>query len=119
MSVKPTVAFEPFRDYLLLELIPDGLTPGGIAVPEGSELNMQRALVIKAGPGQVTDTGLVVPPAAREGDIIYLAYGVRMLEIKLGGKDYMIVRSFDMVGRVPKDPEANEVVAAPAAGGGD
>lgn len=114
MSKAEKVAFEPFRDYLLLELIPDGLTPGGIAVPEGSELNMQRALVVKAGPGVVAENGQVIPPSAKEGDVVYLAYGVRMLEIKVGGKDYMIVRSFDMVGRVPMDASA-----APAAGGGD
>ena len=65
------IKFEPLFDYVLLEPIAAGETPGGIALPEGSDMGLPKGRVIKVGPGKMCEyDGKHMPMYLQPGDIV-------------------------------------------------
>lgn len=83
--------FQPLRDLVLVRGHGQSQTPGGIALPEGSEIAPPMGTVVRVGP-EVTDLA--------EGDVIYMwqAFGPPMT-VKLGGVEYLLVHSNEVMGK--------------------
>ena len=97
------VNFDPTADFVLIRPIVEGMTAGGLAIPEGASVDQPRGIVVASGPGRTTEYGVNVPNCVEVGDEVYLAFACREAgSVKLGGKDYMIVRQRDIIGKVPK-----------------
>ena len=103
------VDFEPVGDFVLLLPIAAGKTTGGIALPEGVAMDFPKARVIKVGPGRLTDYGVTIPCCVKPGDIVYEAFTCQHAgRIKLGTKEYTVVKSRDIVGTMPQKPAADD-----------
>lgn len=90
----------PLGDKIVLEqLEEDEITKSGIVLPESAKEKPQKAKVIAVGPGRVTDEGKKIPIGVKVGDVVlYTKYGPT--EIKLDGKEYLVVSESDILGIV-------------------
>ena len=97
-------AFEPFEDYVLVDIIPIGVTAGGVALPAESDCAPPIAKVLKTGPGRTSDSGAVMPMPCREGDtVLFKTERYRPAnEIELDGKKVYLMRVVDIMGRLKK-----------------
>jgi chaperonin GroES len=88
---------KPLGDRVIIE--PESAettTKSGIVLPDAAQEKPQSGRVLSVGAGRVTDEGKTIPLNVKEGDIvIYAKYGGT--EIKLEGKDYLIVRENDIL----------------------
>lgn len=104
-----SVDFEPVGDFVLLLPLPAGKTTGGIALPEGVAVDFPKHRVIKVGPGRTTEYGVLIPCCVKPGDIVYEAFTCQSAgRIKLGGKEYTVVKSRDIVGTMPQKSAAED-----------
>ena len=89
MSVK----FRPLADRVLVEPIQaETKTASGIIIPDTAKEKPQEGTVIAVGPGKVDE-----PTTVKEGDkVLYGKYSGS--ELKLDGKDYLIVKESDLLG---------------------
>jgi chaperonin GroES len=89
MSVK----FRPLADRLLIEPIQaETKTASGIIIPDTAKEKPQEGTVIAVGPGKVDE-----PTTVKAGDkVLYGKYAGS--ELKLDGKDYLIVKESDLLG---------------------
>lgn len=89
--------YRPLQDRVILEpQEAEQKTKSGIVLPDSAQEKPQTGKVIKAGPGKITDDGKVIPMTVKEGDlVIYAKYGGT--EIKVEGKEYLIVRESDIL----------------------
>lgn len=90
----------PLGDKIVLEQMEeDEVTKSGIVLPESAKEKPQKAKVIAIGPGKTTDDGKTIPVGIKVGDIVlYTQYGPT--NIKLDGKEYLIVSESDILGVV-------------------
>lgn len=97
------VPFEPFHDILLVQELPRGLTPGGLAVPETADLDPPKGRVVKAGPGKRSEfDGTLIPMQTVAGDVVYLGGPfMKGIKINLAGTEYVLIRDRDTLGKVP------------------
>jgi chaperonin GroES len=89
MSVK----FRPLADRVLIEPIQaETKTASGIIIPDTAKEKPQEGTVIAVGPGKVAE-----PTTVKAGDkVLYGKYAGS--ELKLDGKDYLIVKESDLLG---------------------
>ena len=89
MSVK----FRPLADRVLVEPIQaETKTASGIIIPDTAKEKPQEGTVVAVGPGKVDE-----PTTVKEGDkVLYGKYSGS--ELKLDGKDYLIVKESDLLG---------------------
>jgi chaperonin GroES len=89
MSVK----FKPLADRVLIEAAPaEQKTASGIIIPDTAKEKPLQGKVIAVGPGKVDE-----PVTVKKGDLVL--YGQYSgTEIKLEGKDYLIMRESDIYG---------------------
>ena len=74
-------------------------TAGGIVLPDTAKEKPQKGKVVAVGPGKLLDDGSRAQPAVKKGDVIlYAKYGGT--EIKLEGKDLLIMRESDVLAKV-------------------
>ena len=89
MSVK----FRPLADRVLIEPIQaETKTASGIIIPDTAKEKPQEGTVIAVGPGKVDE-----PTTVKAGyKVLYGKYAGS--ELKLDGKDYLIVKESDLLG---------------------
>ncbi len=89
MSVK----FKPLADRVLIEAAPaEQKTASGIIIPDTAKEKPLQGKVIAVGPGKVDE-----PVTVKKGDLVL--YGQYSgTEIKLEGKDYLIMKESDIYG---------------------
>ncbi len=91
---------KPLGDRVIIEPVEKkntGKTKSGLYLPEGAENEGQEeGIVIAIGPGKRTENGTIVPVAVKKGDrvVFHKSYGSK--EIKVGDKEYLIVREEDI-----------------------
>ena len=88
----------PLRDRILVERIEEQeQRVGGIIIPDTAKEKPQQGRVVAVGKGRVNDKGDVFPLDVKEGDtVLFGKYGGS--EIKIEGKEYLIVREDEVLG---------------------
>jgi co-chaperonin GroES (HSP10) len=66
---------DPVGDHVLLHVLPEDTTPGGIIIPEGVKVR-NRAVVLATNPGHY-EAGVFVPPRVNQGATVRLRNDVQ------------------------------------------
>ena len=91
----------PLQDRLIVERVEEETTTaGGIIIPDTvSKEKPQEGKVIAVGKGKKTDDGKIIPMDVKEGDLVLFGKYAGS-EIKVDGKEYLIMREDDILGVV-------------------
>jgi chaperonin GroES len=90
----------PLRDRILVERIEEQeQRVGGIIVPDTAKEKPQQGRVVAAGKGRVNDKGEVFPLDVKEGETVLFGKYAGT-EIKIEGKEYLILREDEVLGVV-------------------
>jgi chaperonin GroES len=90
----------PLRDRLLVERLEEQEQRiGGIIIPDTAKEKPQQGKAIAVGKGRINDKGEVFPLDVKIGDtVLFGKYSGT--EIKIEGKEYLILREDDVLGVV-------------------
>jgi chaperonin GroES len=92
--------FTPLHDRVLVERIEaDEKTAGGIIIPDTAKEKPQEGKVIAAGKGTKAEDGKVTPLDVKAGDKILFGKWSGT-EVKIDGKDLLIMKESDILGIV-------------------
>lgn len=94
--------FRPLHDRVVVEpLDQDEKTAGGIIVPDTAQEKPMRGKVLVAGPGARGEDGKLLPLEVKKGDtVLYGKYSGT--EVRIDGKDILIMRESDVMGVLGK-----------------
>jgi chaperonin GroES len=98
---------KPFGDNVVVEIVNQEKTAGGIIIPDKAKSNQRDAIVgkvIGVGPGRLTEQGTMIKPQAKEGDYVLLSRGAGV-EIELGtrtkdARRVRIMRDVELLGSI-------------------
>jgi len=92
----------PLQDRVIVQRIEEEeKTKGGLIIPDTAKEKPQKGKVIAVGKGKVNDAGKLTPLSVKAGDkILFGKYAGT--EVKLEGKDYLIMREDDILGVVER-----------------
>ena len=93
------MSFRPLHDRVLIERIEEEITSGGIVIPDNAKEKPSRGKIIAVGKGRRLDNGEVVPMDVKEGDVVLFGKYAGT-EVKVDGKDVVVMREDDIVGVV-------------------
>ena len=90
----------PLHDRIIVERIEEETkTAGGLIIPDSAKEKPQQGKVIAAGKGKVTEDGKILALDVKVGDrVLFGKYAGS--EIKLDGKEYLMMREDDVLGVV-------------------
>ncbi len=90
----------PLHDRIIVErLEEETTTAAGIIIPDSAKEKPQQGNVIAVGKGKVTEDGKVLPLDVKVGDkVLFGKYAGT--DIKLEGKEYLMMREDDILGVV-------------------
>jgi len=90
--------FRPLNDRVLVEALDqENKTKGGIIIPDTAKEKPQQGKVIAAGPGARTEDGKLQPMGVKSGDKILFGKWSGT-EVKIDGKDLLIMNESDILG---------------------
>ena len=94
------MAFRPLHDRVVVQALEsESKTAGGIIIPDTAKEKPSQGKVISVGPGARASDGNVVPLELKKGNtVLYGKYSGT--EVKLDGKDMLIMRESDVMGIV-------------------
>ena len=97
MAIATATSIKPLGDRALIEpLEREEMTTRGIVLPDTAKEKPQEGTVISVGSGRVLDDGTKVPLEVKAGNkVLYGKYSGT--EIKIEGKDYLIVSERDIL----------------------
>ena len=88
----------PLRDRVLVERIEEQEQKvGGIYIPDSAREKPQQGTVIAVGNGRVTEKGQIIPLDIKAGERILFGK-FSGTEIKIEGKEYLIIREEEVLG---------------------
>ena len=92
------MGLKPLNDRIVVEPSEaETKTASGIILPDSAQEKPQRGLVIAVGPGKLLDSGKVATIDVKVGEtVLYGKYAGT--EVKVSGKDYVILRQEDVLG---------------------
>ena len=94
--------FRPLHDRVLAERIAEeDKTSGGLFIPDTAKEKPLEALVISVGNGMVLENGEIQALSVKAGDRILIGK-YSGSEVKLDGKDHIILREDDILGILEK-----------------
>ena len=95
---------KPLADRVVVEHVEqDEKSAGGVFLPDTAKEKPQEGIVLAVGTGRVIDNGKTLPMAVKVGDrVIYSKYSGS--EVKIDGKEYLIVSEKDVLAVVDKVP---------------
>lgn len=104
-----TFPVEPFQDVVIAEQEIEEKSAGGIILP-GDESKTRWAVVVAVGPGRTyaasmnatgtVEAGVFVQTVAKVGDrVCFDSHQSGGRPLKVGGKDYLLFREGDLIGR--------------------
>jgi chaperonin GroES len=98
------VNLKPLGDRVVVEHVEQQeKSAGGVFLPDTAKEKPQEGMILAVGPGRVLDNGNTVPPAVKVGDrVIYSKYSGS--EVKIDGKEYLIVSEKDVLAVVSGVP---------------
>ena len=93
----------PLQDRIIVERIEEETTTaGGIIIPDTvSKEKPQEGKVIAVGPGAKSEDGKTIPMDVKVGDRVLFGKWSGT-EVKVGGKEYSIMKESDIMGVVGK-----------------
>jgi chaperonin GroES len=88
---------KPLEDRVLVKsLEAEEKTAGGIIIPDNAKEKPQKGEVVSVGPGKYSNEGKKIEMTLKKGDrILYGKYSGT--EIKIDGKEYLIMRESDVL----------------------
>jgi len=87
----------PLHDRILAKrLVEQDKTSGGLFIPDNAKEKPMEALVIAVGTGKLLDNGTIQALSVKAGDKILLAK-YSGAEVKVDGKDHIILREDDVL----------------------
>lgn len=90
----------PLRDRILVERSEEQEQRiGGIIIPDSAREKPQQGRVVAVGTGRINDAGKVFPLDVKEGETVLFGKYAGS-EIKIEGKEYLIVREDEVLGVV-------------------
>lgn len=91
---------KPLHDRIVVEAAPkEEKTASGIILPDSAQEKPLRGTVLAVGPGKRLDSGQIAPVDVKVGDnVLYGKYSGT--EVTVEGKEYIILRSDDVLGIV-------------------
>ena len=94
------MAFRPLHDRVVIEpLDQEEKTAGGIIIPDSAKEKPQQGKVVAVGPGGRGEDGKLHKLDVKKGDTVL--YGKWSgTEVKIDGKDLVIMRESDIMGVV-------------------
>jgi chaperonin GroES len=88
----------PLRDRILLAREEEKeQIRGGIIIPDTAKEKPQRAKVVAVGDGKLLDSGARLQPSVKVGDVVLFGK-YSGSEIKLDGKEYIIMKEEEVLG---------------------
>lgn len=89
---------KPLGDRVLVQPIEqEEVKKGGIIIPDTAKEKPQEGKVVAVGAGKRDDNGKLIPMDVKMGDrVLFSKYGGT--EIKIDGKDHLIMREDDILG---------------------
>jgi len=97
-GVRRTMSVKPLGDRVLVQPVEDQeVKKGGIIIPDTAKEKPQEGKIVAVGTGKRDEHGKVIPFEVKKGDRVLISkYGGT--EIKIDGKDYLIMREDDVLG---------------------
>ncbi|MGE0745313.1 MAG: co-chaperone GroES [Rhodospirillales bacterium] len=91
---------KPLHDRVVVEpLDAEEKTKGGIIIPDTAKEKPMQGKVVAVGPGARTEAGQLIKPDVKAGDkVLYGKWSGT--EVKLDGKDLLIMKESDIMGIV-------------------
>lgn len=87
----------PLHDRILAQrLVEQAKTTGGLFIPDNAKEKPMEALVISVGSGKLLDNGTIQELTVKVGDKILIGK-YSGSEVKLEGKDHIILREDDVL----------------------
>jgi len=88
----------PLHDRIIVERVEEETkTAGGLIIPDTAKEKPQRGVIIAVGKGKVADDGKLIGMDVKVGDkVLFGKYAGT--EIKLDGKEYLMMREDDILG---------------------
>ena len=94
------MAFRPLGDRVLVKRVEEEeKTKGGIIIPDTAKEKPQEGEVVAVGPGARDDNGKLQPLDVKAGDRILFGTWSGT-EVKIDGKDLLIMKESDVLGVV-------------------
>jgi len=92
----------PLADKVLVKrLEAEAKTPGGIVLPDNAKEKPQRGKIISVGKGKLLDDGALKKMQVKKGQtVLFTSYAGT--EIKLDGKEYLIMSESDILAIIEK-----------------
>jgi chaperonin GroES len=92
--------FRPLHDRVVVRRIDaDHKTQGGIIIPDTAQEKPQEGEVVAAGPGARNDRGELIATEVKPGDRVLFGKWSGT-EVKIDGKDLLIMKESDILGVV-------------------
>jgi chaperonin GroES len=92
----------PLADKVLVERVEaENKTAGGIVLPDTAKEKPQRGKIISAGEGKILDDGTQKEMQVKKGDLV-LFTSYAGTEIKIDGKEYLIMDESDIMAVIEK-----------------
>lgn len=86
----------PLHDRVIIERLEERTTASGIVIPDTAGDKPQRGKVVAAGPGKY-ENGALRKPDVKVGDqVLFGKYSGT--EVKVNGKDLLVMREEDIMG---------------------
>jgi chaperonin GroES len=94
------MAFRPLHDRVVVQAVEsESKSAGGIIIPDTAKEKPSQGKVISVGPGARDNDGKLVALELKKGDVVL--YGKYSgTEVKIDGKDMLIMRESDVMGIV-------------------
>jgi chaperonin GroES len=91
------MSIKPLGDRVLVQALDaEEVSKSGIIIPDTAKERPSEGKVVAVGPGRVADDGNRISPEVKKGDkVLYGKYSGT--EVKLEGKDYLILREGDIL----------------------
>jgi chaperonin GroES len=93
---------KPLHDRVLVERVSaEDRTKGGIIIPDTAQEKPMEGKVVEAGNGARNETGQLVPLDVKKGDRILFGKWSGT-EVKMDGKELLIMKESDIMGIIVK-----------------
>jgi len=92
----------PLHDRVIVERVEEETkTAGGLFIPDSAKEKPQKGVIIAAGKGKKTEDGKLLPIDVKVGDqVLFGKYSGT--EIKLDGKEYLMMREDEILAVIEK-----------------